>query len=88
MPVRNAATGPAARRISATPNRTTSPIIGAELPAHETITAEQDLWGSIAQLAAEYDTIAQAAQHDRRATLLQASGLTPEQIEDVLASDA
>jgi conjugative relaxase-like TrwC/TraI family protein len=62
--------------------------IGAELSAHETIAAEQDRWGSIAQLAAEYDTIAQAAQHDRWATLLAASGLTVEQIEDVLGSDA
>ena len=62
--------------------------IGAELSAHETIAAEQDRWGSIAQLAAEYDTIAQAAQHDRWATFLQASGLTVEQVEDVLASDA
>jgi hypothetical protein len=32
--------------------------VGAELSAHETITAEQDTWGSIAQLAAEYETIA------------------------------
>lgn len=62
--------------------------VGAELSAHETITAEQEQWGSIAQLAAEYETIAQAAQHDRWATLLYASGLTPEQTEDVLASDA
>ncbi|HIW30812.1 MAG TPA: relaxase domain-containing protein, partial [Candidatus Luteococcus avicola] len=46
--------------------------IGAELSAHETITAEQDRWGSIAQLAAEYDTIAQAAQHDRWVALLEA----------------
>lgn len=62
--------------------------VGAELSARETITAEQEQWGSIAQLAAEYETIAQAAQHDRWATLLHASGLTPEQAEDVLASDA
>ena len=61
--------------------------IGAELSAHETITAEQEHWGSIAQLAAEYDTIAQAAQHDRWAALRQTSGLTAEQIEDVLDSD-
>ncbi len=39
--------------------------VGAELSAHETLTAEQDAWGSIAQLAAEYETIAAAAQHDR-----------------------
>lgn len=62
--------------------------VGAELSAHETITAEQEQWGSIAQLAAEYETIAQAAQHDRWATLLHASGLTLQQTEDVLASDA
>lgn len=62
--------------------------VGAELSARETITAEQEQWGSIAQLAAEYETIAQAAQHDRWATLLQASGLTPQQTEDVVASDA
>ena len=61
--------------------------VGAELSAHETITAEQELWGSIAQLAAEYETIAQAAQHNRWAALRQASGLTPEQTEDVRASD-
>jgi hypothetical protein len=61
--------------------------VGAELSALETITAEQEQWGSIAQLAAEYETIAQAAQHNRWAALLQASGLTPEQTEDVLASD-
>ena len=42
--------------------------VGAELSAHETIAAEQDAWGSIAQLAAEYETIAAAAQHDRWAS--------------------
>lgn len=38
---------------------------GAELSAHEATVAEQETWGSIAQLAAEYETIASAAQHDR-----------------------
>jgi hypothetical protein len=61
---------------------------GAELSAHETIAAEQETWGSIAQLAAEYETIAAAAQHDRWATLIQNSGLTETQAADVLASDA
>lgn len=61
---------------------------GAELSAHETIAAEQETWGSIAQLAAEYETIAAAAQHDRWATLIQNSGLTDTQAADVLASDA
>ncbi|WP_396290676.1 MobF family relaxase [Curtobacterium sp. KT1] len=62
--------------------------VGAELSAHETITAEQERWSSIAQLAAEYDTIAQAGQHDRWATLLETSGLTEDQVDMVLGSDA
>src|SRR5690625_5521986 len=62
--------------------------VGAELSALETITAEQEQWGSIAQLAAEYETIAQADQHDRWATLLQASGITPETTTDWVASEA
>jgi RecA/RadA recombinase len=46
---------------------------GAELSAHETIRAEQDKVGSIAQLAAEYDTIAREARRQRWAALTQAS---------------
>ncbi|MBD8054467.1 relaxase domain-containing protein [Rhodococcus ruber] len=61
--------------------------VGAELSAHETITAEQEAWGSVAQLAAEYETIAQAAQHDRFATLLRQSGLTSDEAEDAIQSD-
>lgn len=60
---------------------------GAELSAHETITAEQDTWGSIAQLAAEYETIAAAAQHDRWATLIRTSGLTDDQAAAVVESE-
>ena len=48
---------------------------GAEKSAHETIEAEQEKWSSIAQLAAEYETIAQAAQHQRFAAAVAASGL-------------
>ena len=62
--------------------------VGAELSAHETITAEQEQWGSIAQLAAEYETIAAAAQHDRWATLIRGSGLTAEQADAVVESEA
>src|SRR5699024_6371255 len=54
---------------------------GAELSAHETITFEQDRWGSIAQLAAEYETVASAAQHDRWAHLIRTSELTTEQAD-------
>ncbi|KJL23476.1 Multifunctional conjugation protein TraI [Microbacterium oxydans] len=61
--------------------------VGAELSAHETITAEQETWGSVAQLAAEYETIAQAAQHDRWASLIRSSGLTPDEAEDTIRSD-
>ena len=61
---------------------------GAELSAHEATVAEQETWGSIAQLAAEYETIAAAAQHDRWATLIQHSGLTEAQAAEVLAFDA
>lgn len=57
---------------------------GAELSAHETIAAEQETWGSIAHLAAEYETIAAAAQHDRWATLIQNSGLTEARADAVL----
>ncbi len=62
--------------------------VGAELSAHETITAEQEQWGSIAQLAAEYETIAAAAQHHRWAMLVHASGLTAEQAQAAVESDA
>jgi hypothetical protein len=62
--------------------------VGAELSAHETVTAEHERWGSMTQLASEYETIAQAAQHDRWAALIHASGLTPEQAESVLSSKA
>jgi len=61
--------------------------VGAELSAHEMITAEQETWGSVAQLAAEYETIAQAAQHDRWAALIRESGLTAEEAEDTIQSD-
>ncbi len=61
--------------------------VGAELSAHETITAEHEQWGSVAQLAAEYETIAQAAQHDRWGTLIRQSGLTVEQADDAIRSD-
>ncbi|MFC7620684.1 MobF family relaxase [Microlunatus sp. GCM10028923] len=61
--------------------------IGAELSAHQTITAEQEVWGSIAQLAAEYETIAAAAQHDRWTTLIRTCGLSADQAQQVIDSD-
>ncbi|MGP9604775.1 MobF family relaxase [Brachybacterium sp. AOP42-E1-35] len=62
--------------------------VGAEQSAHETITAEQDTWGSLAQLAAEYDTIAQEAQQDRWVTLLEHGGLTPEAIDELVETES
>jgi conjugative relaxase-like TrwC/TraI family protein len=62
--------------------------VGAEPSAHQATAAEQNRWGSIGQLAAEYETIAQEAQADRWHTLLANSGLTGEQVEEVLSSDA
>ncbi|MDI6910432.1 MobF family relaxase [Nocardioides sp.] len=61
---------------------------GVELSAHQTIRAEQDAWGSIAQLAAEYETIAAAAQRDRWVELLDRSGLTREQVDDIVQSES
>lgn len=61
---------------------------GAELSAHQTIEAEQERWSSIAQIAAEYETIATVAQRDRWTDLLARAGLTNEQIENLLDSDA
>ncbi|MGA5355871.1 MobF family relaxase [Streptomyces thermodiastaticus] len=62
--------------------------VGAELSAHETITAEQDTWASITQLAAEYETLAAAAQHDRWAALVRSSGLSDDDADDAIASPA
>ncbi|GAA4064992.1 hypothetical protein GCM10023065_15780 [Microbacterium laevaniformans] len=62
--------------------------VGAELSAHETIAAEQEAWGSIAQLAAEYDTIAASAQRPRWTRLVHASGLPADLVEAAIASDA
>ncbi|AYG04643.1 MobF family relaxase [Gryllotalpicola protaetiae] len=62
--------------------------VGAELSAHETTTAEQEAWANIGQLSAEYETIAAAAQRDRWATLVRASGLTDEEAEAAINSPA
>jgi len=61
---------------------------GGELSAHETLTVEQERWGTIAQLAAEYDTLAAAAQHDRWVDLIRHSGLTDAEAESAIGSDA
>ncbi|HKU11126.1 MAG TPA: MobF family relaxase [Sinomonas sp.] len=62
--------------------------VGAEPSAHEAIAQEQEAWGSIGQLASEYETIAAAAQHERWAALIRSSGLTQDQARDAIGSDA
>lgn len=61
---------------------------GAELSAHQTIEAEYELHGGIGRLAAELETIAADAQHDRFVDLLSRSGLTADQHAAVIASSA
>lgn len=61
---------------------------GAELSAHQMIEEEQDHWSSIAQIAAEYETIAAVAQRDRWVGLIERCGLTSEQVDLVLRSDS
>lgn len=52
------------------------------------IAAEQEVWTGIAQLAAEYETIAQVAQADRFAEAVAASGLSSEQVGAVTESES
>jgi hypothetical protein len=61
---------------------------GAELSAHQMIVEEQERWSSIAQLGAEYETIGAVAQRERWIKAIEASGLTPGQVGQVLASDS
>jgi conjugative relaxase-like TrwC/TraI family protein len=61
---------------------------GVELSAHQTIESEQETWSSIAHLAAEYETLAAAAQQDRFVDLLRSSGLNPRQFDDATSSSA
>jgi hypothetical protein len=61
---------------------------GADLSATQTLEAEYELHGGIDRLAAELETIAAEAQHDRFADLLSLSGLTPEQHSKVVESTA
>lgn len=62
--------------------------VGAEQSAHDTITAEQDAWGSLAQLAAEYDTITQEAQQHRWTVLLERGGLNVEVIDELVETES
>ncbi|WP_285100911.1 MobF family relaxase [Promicromonospora sp. MEB111] len=66
--------------------------VGAEPSAHQTRRDEEHRWGSIAQLAAEYDTIANHAQRPRWTRLvahtLAGEGFRRDAIAEVVGSDA
>lgn len=62
--------------------------VGGELSAHQMIVAEQERWPSVAQLAAEYETIGAVAQRDRWVEAIKKSGLTEAQVEQVLSSQS
>lgn len=51
--------------------------VDTELSAHETMAAEQASWGSVAQLVAEYEALATAAQHDHWAAVVRQRGRSP-----------
>jgi conjugative relaxase-like TrwC/TraI family protein len=61
---------------------------GAQKSAHEMIIAEHTAWAAITQLAAEYDTIAAAAQYDRWVALVSRSGLNAAQTRQVMESES
>ncbi|WP_446719678.1 ATP-dependent DNA helicase [Isoptericola sp. F-RaC21] len=66
---------------------------GAELSAHQVIDDEQNQWASVRQLAAEYETIAIAAQRGRwtrlvRRALRDAGGLSQKEADQAVRSEA
>lgn len=61
---------------------------GVELAAHQTIAEEQEHWSSLAQLGAEYNTIAAEAQRAHWIAELEASGLSEEQVAAIVESDS
>ena len=66
--------------------------VGAEPSAHQARQDEEQRWGSIAQVAAEHDTIATLAQHPRWTRLLERTltwqGFTSADVAQAVESDA
>ncbi|GAB2493124.1 MobF family relaxase [Promicromonospora xylanilytica] len=62
--------------------------VGAEKAATQVGKDESERWGSVAQLAAEYETLAGAAQRDRWTTLLHHSGLSARDADQVITAPA
>ncbi|MFC7876188.1 MobF family relaxase [Isoptericola sp. NPDC057391] len=66
---------------------------GAEISAHQATESEQNRWAGIAQLAAEYETIATAAQRDRwtrlvRRVLREAGEIAQDEVDQTVRSEA
>jgi len=61
---------------------------GSDLSAHETLERAQSHVEDFTALAAEYETLARAAQEQRWSALLERSGLDPVQLEQVRRSKA
>ena len=61
---------------------------GSDLSAHETLERAQSHVEDFTALAAEYETLARAAQEQRWGALLEGSGLDPVQLEQVRRSEA
>jgi conjugative relaxase-like TrwC/TraI family protein len=61
---------------------------GSDLSAHETLERAQSHVEDFTALAAEYETLARAAQEQRWSALLERSGLDPVQLEQVRRSEA
>jgi hypothetical protein len=62
--------------------------VGAEKSATQVGKDEAERWGSVAQLAAEYEALAAAAQRDRWTRLLHHSGLSPQDADQVITAPA
>lgn len=62
--------------------------LGIELSAHETIVQEQEDSSSVAQLTAEYETIAVDAQARRWMSVLAAAGLSEVQLDELAEADS
>ena len=75
---------PTARNVLARIVRT----VGAEKAATHARRDERERWGSVAQLTAEYETLAAAAQHDRWTRLLHYSGLSARDADQVITAPA
>lgn len=61
---------------------------GAEISAHEALRRAHEQAESIAKVAAEYQTIASAAQEDRYRALVARSGMSALQVDSIMSSDA